>query len=230
MEHLHAFFILVLHFLHLIFDLDGTLVDTKADLAAATNHMLQSLDLPTLTSSQVERYIGDGARVLVERALRSSQQALVDQGLAIFLEYYSDHLLDHSRLYAGIENILKEVRSYGITLSILTNKPEAPSRSILSGLGVESYFTAIIGGDTLSVRKPDPQGVIHLQQLTGIPLAQTLLVGDSRIDVETGRAAEVMTCGVTWGFGTQGLLTTPPEFVVDSVEELRRVILGTDKG
>ena len=213
-------------FIHLIFDLDGTLVDTKADLAAATNYMLQALDLPALTVSQVEHYIGDGARVLVERALGPNHSFLVDQGLAIFLEYYSEHLLAHTRPYEGIEILLEDAQAHGRVLSILTNKPEAPSRAILSGLGIAKYFMAVVGGDTLRVRKPDPQGIIYLQQLTGIPLEQTLLIGDSRIDVETGRAAGIATCGVTWGFGAEGLVTTPPEFVASSAKELRRVIFG----
>ena len=212
-------------FAHLIFDLDGTLVDTKADLAAATNHMLHVLSLPTLSVQQVERYIGDGARMLVERALGADHASLIEKGLVIFLEYYADHLLDHTRAYAGIEPILEDAQAHGMILSILTNKPEAPSRAILSGLGMAQHFTAVVGGDTLPVKKPDPLGVVHLQQETGIPLAQTLLIGDSRIDVETGRAAGIATCGVTWGFGAQGLLTTPPEFVVNTSEELRRVIL-----
>ncbi len=212
-------------FAHLIFDLDGTLVDTKADLAAATNYMLHVLSLPTLSVQQVERHIGDGARVLVERALGADHASLIEKGLVIFLEYYLAHLLDHSRPYVGIECILAEARAYGMTLSILTNKPEAPSRAILSGLGMAQYFMAVVGGDTLSVRKPDPQGVAHLQQLTGLALTQTLLIGDSQIDVETGRAAGIATCGVTWGFGAQGLVTPPPDFVVNTSEELRRVVL-----
>lgn len=212
-------------FTHLIFDLDGTLVDTKADLAAATNHMLQALDLPTLTLSQVERYIGDGARVLVERALGSESAHLVSQGFAVFMEYYQAHLLDHTRPYNGIPELLAAAQAQGIMLSVLTNKPEAPSREILTGLGLASLFHAIVGGDTLSVKKPDPQGVMHLQRETGISLAQTLLTGDSRIDVETGRVAGIATCGVLWGFGAQSLLTSPPDLVVNTSEELGQMIL-----
>jgi len=212
-------------FTHLIFDLDGTLVDSKADLAAATNVMLASFGLMPLSIEQVTSYIGDGARVLVERALGPEHVHLVPHGFTVFMEYYRAHLLDYTRPYDGIPQLLAAVQAQGIVLSVLTNKPEAPSWTILAGVGLARFFHAVIGGDTLSVRKPDPRGVTYLQQLSGIPLVQTLLIGDSRIDMETGRAAGIATCGVTWGFGAAGLVTTPPEFVVDTTEELRRVIL-----
>ncbi len=213
-------------FAHLIFDLDGTLVDTKADLAAATNHVLASFGLPQLASAQVSDYVGHGARVLVERALGPANAGLVSRGFALFMEYYGAHLLDQTRPYAGIEPFLATAHARGLSLSVLTNKPEALSRAIVAGLGLASYFTAIVGGDTLPAKKPDPQGIAYLQRLTGIDLAETLLIGDSRIDVETGRAAGVATCGVTWGFGAKGPATLPPQFVVDTPEELYSLVLS----
>lgn len=213
-------------FTHLIFDLDGTLVDSRADLAVATNAMFASFGLKPLSLAQVTSYIGDGARVLVERALGPEHVHLVSQGFNVFMEYYLAHLLDYTRPYDGIPQLLSLAQSQGTVLSALTNKPEAPSRAILSGLGLMPHFLTVVGGDTLPVKKPDPQGVMYLRELTGIALEQTLLIGDSPIDVETGRAAGVATCGVTWGFGAAGLATTRPAFVVDTVEELQRVIFG----
>ena len=212
-------------FSHLIFDLDGTLVDTKADLAAATNHMLQALDLPLLSMAQVEGFIGLGARVLIERALGLERAALISHGFDIFMDYYTLHLLDQTRLYPGIESLLSAALDQEILLSVLTNKPEQPTLAILSGLGIAEYFSAVIGGDTLQTRKPDPAGVFALQKMARRVLAQTVLIGDSGIDVATGRAAGIATCGVTWGFGRDGFEMHPPEFLVDTPETLGELIL-----
>jgi len=213
-------------FVHLIFDLDGTLVDTKTDLAAATNYMLGSLGLPQLSIAQVADYVGHGVRVLVERALGQAHPQLVSPGFAIFMKYYDTHLLEHTQIYKGIEALLAATHDRGLTLTVLTNKPEAPSRAILAGLGLDSYFSAIVGADTLPTKKPDPQGVFYLQRFTRIALDKTLLIGDSLVDCETGRAAGIATCGVTWGFGAKELAALPPQFVVDTPEELRRLVLS----
>ncbi|MGH7960647.1 MAG: HAD family hydrolase, partial [Candidatus Binatia bacterium] len=130
-----------------------------------------------------------------------------------------------TRAYAGIESLLAAAPAQGIVLSVLTNNIEVSSRAILSGLGLAPLFSALVGGDTLPTKKPDPQGIFYLQHLTGIALTETILIGDSRIDVETGRAAGVATCGVTWGFSAAGLATLPPHFLVDTPEQLCRLIL-----
>ena len=213
-------------FAHLIFDLDGTLVDTKADLAAATNHMLRELSLPLLSVAQVEGFIGLGARVLIERALGQERTNLVTDGSALFMDYYNAHLLDRTRPYPGMETLLAAARAQGKFLSVLTNKPEQPTRAILSGLGLSGYFSAVIGGDTLPKRKPDPEGIFVLQQAVGRALTETLLVGDSEIDMRTGRAAGIATCGVTWGFGRAGFETCPPTFLVETVPALRQLAVG----
>ena len=210
-------------FAHLIFDLDGTLVDTKADLATAANYMLRELSLPSLSVDQIESFIGLGARVLIERALGQERTDLVADGFAIFMDYYNAHLLDQTKPYPGVEAFLLAVRARGMSLSVLTNKPEQPTQAILSGLGLAGHFTAVIGGDTLSKRKPDPEGVFVLRKAVNCPLAETLLIGDSDIDIRTGRAAGIATCGVTWGFGRAGFETCPPTFLVETVQALHQI-------
>ncbi len=210
-------------FAHLIFDLDGTLVDTKADLAAAANYMLRALGLPLLSVDQIESFIGLGARVLIERALGQERIDLVADGFALFMNYYNAHLLDRTKPYPGMEAFLVAARTRGMSLSVLTNKPEQPTQAILSGLGLADYFSVVIGGDTLPKRKPDPGGVFVLHKTVACPLTDTLLIGDSDIDIRTGRAAGIATCGVTWGFGRAGFETFPPTFLVETVQALHRI-------
>ena len=212
-------------FRHLIFDLDGTLVDTQADLAAAANCMLEQLDLPRQSVEQVGSYIGHGARVLVEQVLGPEHAHQTAYGFDLFMQYYAEHLVDQSVVYPGIDQVLTAAQAQGLVLSVLTNKPETPSRGILSGLGLMPFFGRLVGGDTLPTKKPNPHGVVYLQRLTEVSLAETLLIGDSSIDMETGQRAGISTCGVRWGFGPAELSQHTPEFMVDSAEELVAVIL-----
>ena len=220
------FFVSMPRFCHLIFDLDGTLVDTRADLAAAANYMLAQLGLPIQSVEQVAGYIGQGARVLVERVLGPQHAHLTSAGFEIFMQFYGEHLVDQSVVYSGLDQVLAAAQSHGLVLSVLTNKPAGPSRAILSGLGLTPFFGHVVGGDSLAVKKPDPHGVWFLQRVTRLPLAETLLIGDSAIDVQTGRAAGLAICGVGWGFDADGMNEQRPDFVVDSPAELLDVILA----
>ena len=210
----------VLAYDHVAFDLDGTLVDSRADLAGAVNHVLRSLHRPELDPTTLYGYVGDGARVLVERALGGAHQDLVQPGVETFMAYYGAHLLDATRPYPGIVEAVAALAERGVALSVLTNKPVAMSRAILDGLGLASRFVEIVGGDSLPVRKPDPAGLEHLRARTGTSRERMLLVGDSGIDVRTARAGGVAFCGVRWGLTPAALLAAHPERVIDHPAEL----------
>ena len=211
-------------FEHVAFDLDGTLIDSRADLAAAVNHVLRDLGLPEQPPETLYRYVGEGARVLVERALGPAHRNRFDDGVAAFMEYYGAHLLDATVPYPGMVDLLDALETRRVALSVLTNKPLRLSRAILDGLELAGRFVGVIGGDSLPVRKPDPAGLDHLRWVTGTPRERTLLVGDSAIDVATARAGGVTFCGVSWGLSPDELLAAAPERVVHDARELLVVI------
>jgi len=211
---------------HVAFDLDGTLVDSRADLSAAVNHVLRRLGLAELPPTTLYRYVGDGARVLVERALGPAHQDRAEAAVEAFMAYYAAHLLDTTRPYPGVEDMLAALAARGVACSVLSNKPEAMSRAILDGLGLAARFVAIVGGDTLPVRKPDPAGLERLRAVTRTARERTLLVGDTAIDVGTARAAGVAFCGVAWGLAPEALEAARLERVIAHPRELVALVEG----
>ncbi|HWP65160.1 MAG TPA: HAD-IA family hydrolase [Candidatus Limnocylindria bacterium] len=194
---------------HVVFDLDGTLVDTGADLVAATNCVLRSFGLPEADAATLLGFVGDGARTLVARALGAERAALVDEGVARFLAYYRVHLLDATRPYPGMTDLLEALHARGVRMSVLTNKAEALSRPILEGLGLMRWLDGLVGGDSLPTRKPHPAGLEHLLARSATAREHALMVGDSPIDRDTARAAGVPFCGVAWGFASAALARDP---------------------
>lgn len=211
----------------LVFDLDGTLIDSRADLVASVNAMLAALDRPPLPADQIAAYVGDGAALLVRRALGPGcDDAIAAAGLELFLDYYRAHKLDHTTLYPGVGEAIPALAAR-YSLAVLTNKPVGPSRAILAALGIADCFGEIFGGDSFARKKPDPMGLIALLAGHGAAPAATLMVGDSPIDIQTGRAAGTWTCAVTWGFvPPERLALAPADWVVDSFPELAAPLLG----
>lgn len=177
-----------------IFDLDGTLVDSVEDLAASVNHALRVVGLPRRDLDEIRGFVGEGARLLLERAV-APRADLVEPALAAWREHYEDHCLDRTRLYPGIAAL---VAGAGRTLAVHTNKPGALARKILDGLGLRSRFALVLGGDE-APRKPDPAGVRLIQARVGAAPEETVFVGDSLVDLATARAAGVRHVAVTWG-------------------------------
>jgi phosphoglycolate phosphatase len=205
----------------LVFDLDGTLVDSKEDLANAVNVALESFDFPPLPHPTIYSYVGDGASTLIRRALPPQKGALLPEVLDRFLAYYRRHLLDTTRPYPGV---ISELRKWsGIyRLAVLTNKGVAMTREILSGLSLDGYFFEVLGGDSFRTKKPDPEGLLHILREAGVEAEDTIMIGDSSNDVQAGRAAGTVTCGVTYGLGASGFAEHPPDFTVDRFPDLFR--------
>ncbi len=205
----------------LIFDLDGTLIDSKLDLAHAVNAARSHMGMAPLEFERVYSYVGNGAPVLIRRALgEQATEAEVEEGLEFFLEYYREHALDYTRLYPGVKESLDRLRDAGKRMAVLTNKPVRMSRHIVDGLGVGSYFFQVYGGNSFDFKKPNPIGVETLMREAAMPHERTLMIGDSTVDVQTAVNARVKSCGVTYGFQPETLLDPKPDLLVDRMEEL----------
>jgi phosphoglycolate phosphatase len=206
-----------------IFDLDGTLIDSRLDLIHSVNAMLRNYDRPELPGEVVASYVGDGAPMLVRRALGDPEdENFFREALEFFLSYYREHKLDHTIVYEGIPEALKQIQGNGVErkMAVISNKPVNPSRAIVEALGLSPFFVSVYGGNSFNTKKPDPAGVKTLLRQTGIAPQQAMIVGDSAIDVLTGRNAGIATCGVTYGFAPHSLAEAPPDIEVDSPAEL----------
>ena len=206
-----------------VFDLDGTLIDSGADLAAAVKATLFRIapDAPALPPDRIRSFVGHGAGTLVERALAEAglpQRA--DAVLPLFLEVYRAHMLDTTRLYPGVRETLDALG--GRNLAVLSNKPGDMCRAILEGLGVAGAFARIYGPEDVPARKPDPAGLRRLMEDAGVAPEDTAMVGDSAVDVRTGRAAGVLTVGVSYGLDPEGLRAESPDLILDDLRDLPR--------
>jgi phosphoglycolate phosphatase len=205
----------------LIFDLDGTLIDSKLDLAHSINATLEHMGRAQLTHDKIFSLVGNGAPTLVRRALgEGASDAEAETGLAHFLSYYRAHMLDNTVLYPGVREGLELLASH--PMAVLTNKPVRFSQAILDGLGLARYFRFVYGGNSFERKKPDPMGVeILLRNLAAAP-REAMMVGDSDVDVRTARNAGIWSCGVTYGLGSEGLRANPPDLMLDSLADLPR--------
>lgn len=204
----------------IVFDLDGTLIDSSQDLAVSMNATREHLGLAPIDPNLVYSYVGNGVRVLVERALgAAATPELVERGHRFFLAHYAEHALDNTRLYSGIFEMLEKLAPEH-TLAVLTNKPGFITNRIVKALQIFHYFHTIFGGDSLSAKKPDPVGLIEIMHQTGIPAQETWMVGDSGVDVQTARNAMVRSCGVLWGFQPASLRESHPDLIITHPDEL----------
>jgi phosphoglycolate phosphatase len=218
----------------LVFDLDGTLIDSAQDLCNSVNAALQESGLGPLPDPAIAGFVGNGAPLLMRRSLAMASNCAIDQvsedlfnrAYAFFLQYYREHKLDFTYAYDGVLDALKALHELhngpggaARIMAVLTNKPVRPARGICEGLGLADYFLHIYGGDSFPVKKPDPLGLRTLMEETGARPDQTVMIGDSQVDVETARNAGTWSLGCTFGFGPQTLVANPPDVLVDSASE-----------
>jgi phosphoglycolate phosphatase len=212
----------------LVFDLDGTLVDSKRDLALSVNAMRKEMGLAPLALELVSSYVGHGVTLLVRRSLGSqATDENVEKGLAFFLDYYRQHMLDNTTPYPGVSEALEKLK--GRKMAVLTNKPVNFSREMISRLGFAPYFSYVYGGNSFPQKKPDPAGLHKLMEDLQVSAPETVMVGDSDTDILTGKNAGVLTCGVTYGFGAQTLENVSPDLIIDDMRELPPLLNGHRK-
>ena len=185
-----------------VFDLDGTLIDSRRDLADATNAVVLAYGGERLGQEEVTAMVGEGAAVLVRRALAAAGLDIpLEEALKRFLEEYDTRLTSHTRPYGGVDELLAALRARGLALAVLTNKPQRPTTEILDRLGLAEAFSRVVGGDTAVGRKPDPAGLLQIVAGAAVTPGETLLVGDSPVDLETARRAGTGICLARYGFG-----------------------------
>ena len=213
----------------IFFDLDGTLIDSRLDLVHSVNDTLRHMKRPELPDDVIASYVGDGAPALIGRALgtEANDEKLVRSGLEYFLSYYREHKLDHTHLYDGIKETLATLRNSHNgrprMMAVLSNKPVNPSRAIVEALGLSPYFGRVYGGNSFATKKPDPEGARALLKETKTQPQDAVIIGDSSVDVLTGRNAGMWTCGVTYGFAPHTLCEAPPDVVLDNPHELAKL-------
>jgi phosphoglycolate phosphatase len=207
----------------LVFDLDGTLIDSAQDLCNSVNATLRHCGLKALPDKQIAAYIGDGALMLVRRALAAENGAAVDesflaQAYDFFLDYYREHKLDFTYAYAGVLEALKavsEIPGGKRAMAVLTNKPVRPARAICEALELAPFFMSIYGGNSFKTKKPDPEGMHALMAEAGARPEETVMIGDSEVDVQTARNAGAWSIGCTFGLAPHTLEASPPDVLAD---------------
>jgi phosphoglycolate phosphatase len=212
----------------LVFDLDGTLIDSKLDLVHSVNATCACMGLAALTEEVVASYVGSGAPVLIRRVLGpAAPEADVERALAYFLGYYRDHMLDNTCLYPGVREAIERLHDGGAKLAVLTNKPVRFSQALIIGLGLGERFFRVYGGNSFDQKKPSPIGIEKLLEESGAPRERAMMVGDSAVDVRTARNANIKACGVRYGFQPETFEQDPPDILVDDLNQLADYILNS---
>lgn len=208
----------------LLFDLDGTLVDSREDIALSVNHTLSVFGKPALPTKTVEEYVGGGVRHLLSLVLGPMDPPTADKALGIFLPHYLEHCTDTVRLYPGVRETLEKFTDKN--MAVITNKPEAHTHKTLRAVGVERFFKVVLAADSLPKKKPSPEPLWEALARLGADRSQAMMVGDSPVDIQAARAAGVPVTAVTYGFRIKSELADHrPDFLIDTFSKLEEVVL-----
>lgn len=209
----------------LIFDLDGTLIDSKLDLVHSVNAMLREMSRAELPVNTISGYVGQGAPILVTRALGGiCTDEELQRGLKFFLDYYEEHKIDHTRIYPRVREALESLN--GIPMAVLTNKPIRISKRILNELDLAKYFAVVYGGNSFPTKKPDPLGANTILAELGAAPAQAMMIGDSEVDIQTARNAGTIAVAVNYGFGVHDRFAHPADLYLDGLTDLPLLLNG----
>jgi phosphoglycolate phosphatase len=213
----------------LIFDLDGTLVDTAPDLIQATNHVLNSIGRRSVSYEEFRGFVGHGSRSLIERGCTATGAAVDEETLKRlnrdFLDYYGENVSDHSKIFEGVQALLNDAHSRGIKMGVCTNKVEGLSHKLLGELDLAKWFGAVVGGDTLPIMKPDPAPYREVAKRLGVDTSRTIMFGDSETDIRTAQNTGVPVIAVTFGYTAQPVQSFDPTHVINHYDEAWPIVL-----
>lgn len=209
-----------------IFDFDGVIIDSGADIASAAQHTLKVFNRPVLSEDEIISYVGHGAEALIRRCFKDSSEELIKQAVPFYKKYYLDNALIETKLYPHVKETLKVIKELEEKeIALVTNKPEDISRKILAGLGIRQFFDLILGPESVKKIKPDPEGIKKVLAALGIAREKAIMVGDSYVDVQAGKNAGTITCGVAYGLGNkEELIKSAPDFLISDMSQLLEYI------
>lgn len=204
----------------IIFDLDGTLIDSRQDIAHCVNWTLHDMGLPGIDHEVIYSYVGHGVRALMEGAVQEAHGVDgYERALKLFDRHYSDHLLDHTQLFPGMKEVLENYKDK--RLAVITNKPQKYTDPIIQGLQLEDYFGAVLGREACAQPKPAPDPVNKVIEIMPTQRDKAIIIGDTEVDIEAGKRAGILTCGVLFGFGKEEMVRdAKPDILIEEVQQL----------
>jgi phosphoglycolate phosphatase len=212
-----------LHVQVIIFDFDGVIINSGADIANAVQHTLKMFDRPILPKDEIISYVGHGAESLIRRSFKNCSEELIKRALPLYQKHYFENAVVETELYPHVKEILQELKDRldSKKIALVTNKPEDITLEILDLLGVRKFFDLIVGPESVSKMKPDPEGIIRVLSSLDITADRAIMVGDTYVDIEAGKSAGTFTCGVTYGLGdTDELINSEPDLLIDDISKL----------